>query len=237
MSGAAFNEAAPVSVSAATTTDISSSASNIINVTGGSPITITSWGSLANGALRKIRFTGAGAHVIQQNGNTNNLTGADITVAQNDFAIIRGLGSGVCIMEAYQRYDGTALAGIATQAQMEAGSSTVVGVTPGRQPYHPLMPKAWAYIPAAGTSVTAGASVGGATQSCAHNGTGNYTWTHGLTFSSTNYAVLITAERGAGLEAKAKVVSRTTTTVTYETYDGGSINDYAHHIVIFGDLP
>lgn len=109
MSGAAIDEAAYGTIAAATTTDLASIASNAVTVTGSSPITITSWGSLPSGALRTVRFTGTGAHVISQNANTNNITGANITVAQNDFCVIRGLGSGASIMEDFTRASGAAL--------------------------------------------------------------------------------------------------------------------------------
>lgn len=81
----------------------------------------------------------------------------------------------------------------ASQAEMEASSSTTVPVTPGRQHYHPSAPKAWCMFngQAAGTNApTAGYNVASVTR----NGEGDYTITFTNAMSSANYCVIGSSE-------------------------------------------
>lgn len=85
-------------------------------------------------------------------------------------------------------------AAAATQAELEAASLTTVYASPGRQHFHPGHPKAWALI-TPNTTVTA--SYPSAGVSVVRNSAGSYTITHGLTFSSANYAVIVCAEHAS----------------------------------------
>lgn len=106
MSGAAMNEAAWVDVAGATTTDIGAAASNNIRITG-TP-TIISFGTVAAGVRRMLRF--AGALTLTHNATSLILpSGADITTAANDTAIAISLGSGNWIVTQYQRANGLAV--------------------------------------------------------------------------------------------------------------------------------
>lgn len=71
-------------------------------------------------------------------------TGTNITTAAGDCEIVLSLGSGNYRTIAYMRASGAALVGAAaSQATMEAASSTTDFTTPGRQHFHPAHPKAW----------------------------------------------------------------------------------------------
>ena len=77
----------------------------------------------------------------------------------------------------------------ATQAEMEAASSTTVAATAGRTHYHPGVAKAWAKWNDAGTIA---ASYN--TTSIADTGPGDHTWNIGTDFSSADFAAVATGE-------------------------------------------
>lgn len=121
----------------------------------------------------------------------------------------------------------------ATQAEQETATSTAVNVTPGRQQYHPSAPKAWGLITPA-TTVTASYPAAGV--SVVKNGTGDYTVTHGVTFSSTSYTHALSLTAPA--VAMCVVAARTTTTVQIKIYDIAA-NPYdptSFSYALFGDL-
>jgi hypothetical protein len=73
----------------------------------------------------------------------------------------------------------------ATQADQEAASSVLVGVTPGRQQYHPSANKAWVtFTSVTTTAITASYNVSSLTD----NGVGDTTVNFTVAFSSANYA-------------------------------------------------
>jgi hypothetical protein len=83
----------------------------------------------------------------------------------------------------------TATVDAATQAEMEAASSTTVFDTPGRTQYHPGVIKAWADFNGTGTAAIR------ESHNCTltDNGTGDYTLTFGTDFANTNFAVVISS--------------------------------------------
>jgi hypothetical protein len=94
-------------IASATTTDIGAATGNCVDVTG--TTTITGLGTIAAGALRFVRFTGA--LLLTHNGTSLILpTGANITTAAGDTATFESLGSGNWVCLSYQRKDGTPLA-------------------------------------------------------------------------------------------------------------------------------
>lgn len=110
-------------------------------------------------------------------------TAADIDTSVGDFEIVLSRGSGNWYTVLYMRADGTALVGSsASQAQMEAASSTAVFVTPGRQQFHPGHLKAWVHYKM--TTTSAIQSDYGIT-SRTDDGTGQATFTFDTAFSST----------------------------------------------------
>lgn len=122
----------------------------------------------------------------------------------------------------------------ASRANMQAATNLQNTVSPKRMEDHPGVAKAWAKLPNASGSATVSWPTGA---SVTKNSSGNFTWTHGVTFSSTDYVVTLVPIRAAGSLAECKIVSQTTTTVTYETADGAAVlTDLAVHAVAFGTL-
>lgn len=81
---------------------------------------------------------------------------------------------------------------VATQAQMETGTSVKEVVTPGRQQYHPGSAKVWAVFNGTATSVTAGAAFN--VTSITRNAQGTYTIAYTTPFSGNAYAAVATCE-------------------------------------------
>lgn len=80
----------------------------------------------------------------------------------------------------------------ASQAQQEAGSSTAVAVTPGRQHYHPSAAKFWGYVTYSGGTPTLQTSFN--VTSITDGGTGVLTVTIATDFSSANYGTNVSIE-------------------------------------------
>lgn len=114
----ALNTAKGSDIASATTTDIGAMAGNYGDVTG--TTTITGLGTVAAGAHRNVRFTGA--LTLTHNATSLLLPGAaNITTAANDTAGFVSLGSGNWKCLWYQKYSGVAVVG-ATAATALAGS-------------------------------------------------------------------------------------------------------------------
>jgi hypothetical protein len=80
---------------------------------------------------------------------------------------------------------------IATQAEMETGSSTTKVVTPGRLQYHPAVCKCWGMANGAGTSLVVSYNV----TSISDTGTGRLGVTIATDFSTANYGIQCTLQR------------------------------------------
>lgn len=120
--------------------------------------TANSLGTVQEGFIGIIHY--AIAITLTHNATSRDLpTGADILTANGDCEIVMSKGSGNWRTVAYMRKDGTALVGsAASQAQMEAASSTAVYVTPGRLHFHPSVPKTWVKVDASGGTPAADVS-------------------------------------------------------------------------------
>ena len=115
---------------------------------------------------------------------------------------------------------------IATQAEMEGGTSTTVIVTPGRQHYHPSAAKCWGKAVGAGTSLTVNYNIA----SVADTGTGRLGVTIATDFSSANYSIgaqlerTVTALTATGVEDSAiRNASPTAGVFEIESYDQTAI--------------
>jgi len=185
MSGAAVNFAPSVTVASATSTPIGAAASNNVTVSG--VATITSFDNVTAGIVRYVTFSG----VLTLTHNATSLilpTGANITTAAGDTAAFQSLGSGNWRCLFYQTASGIPLGGsttAASQAEMEAATSTTVFVTPGRAQYHPGAAKAWVTFVGSSAAILASSNV----TSITRNGTGDYTVNFTTAFSSANYAL------------------------------------------------
>ncbi len=118
----------------------------------------------------------------------------------------------------------------ASQAQMEAAASSSVYSAPSNQQYHPLHPKAWALINNNGTaSITTGSGVTSVSRSS--TGIVVVNWT--TSFSTANYAVIVT---GGQSSTQACVSTFATGSATIRTTDlSGTLQDRDFCIVALGD--
>lgn len=112
----------------------------------------------------------------------------------------------------------------ATQAEMEAASSTAVMVTPGRQQFHPGAIKAWVTFNSSGT-ITANYNFSSVTR----NSTGQFTAVMATAMSSTSYGVIVSVG-GIGspwnnTSGAAYVINSTTSITVFPTYFGSGVNN------------
>jgi hypothetical protein len=84
---------------------------------------------------------------------------------------------------------------VATQAEMETGTSTSVLVTPGRQAFHPGHPKCWAMVTVAAGAPTLQTSFN--ITSIADSGQGRLTVTIATDFSTANWCCLALVQRAS----------------------------------------
>lgn len=122
----------------------------------------------------------------------------------------------------------------ASQAEMEAASSTTVPVTPGRTQYHPGVAKAWVLFDDSGNIL---ASYG--VTSVTSHGSSLYTVNFTTAFSSANYATVGMAARNTG-GAIVTVDNNTLPTTTavkvrITTDAGGAVTSGFNTVMVFGD--
>jgi hypothetical protein len=112
----------------------------------------------------------------------------------------------------------------ASQAEMEAASSTTVAVTPGRAQYHPSAAKFWVKFNGTGTpAINASYNM----TSITDNGAGYYTINIGVDFSSGNYCVVANAEKLSG----ASSTSTLTGTCMVPAYNAGDFGLITYNLV------
>lgn len=199
-------------VASSSTINLDAAYGTVVDVTGTAAITAA---TLAQGQVRVVRFTGAltlthGASLVLPGG-------ANIATAAGDYAIFIGYASSV-VRVLY--FAGGLPLVAATQAQMEAASSTAAAVTPGRQQHHPSAAKAWAQISYSGgtPSVTAGHNVASLTDS----GTGAIGVNLTTAFSSSAYCVVATPVSTGAVEAgitSASVIALVVRNSTFNAVD------------------
>ena len=122
----------------------------------------------------------------------------------------------------------------ATQAEMEAASSTTAYVTPGRTQHHPGVAKAWGSITSAGVLESPDYGVSSVTDSSAGNRI--IIWT--TAFSSGDYAIGASSDGGGTADVQVFYYhesGRQTTQVTAIAYVGTTPTDRPHSFVVFGD--
>jgi hypothetical protein len=151
-----------------------------------------------------------------------------VSIDNTDTTITRS-GAGVIAVEGS---DVLMASNIASQAQMEAATSTSTVVTPGRQHFHPGMAKAWASV---GNNGSASLGQDYNVDSVTRNNTGDVTVTFSTAMSGVGYAALATLKTGAGDEDVA-ISDKQTTFVRVLTYSSGVAADRDFSILIFGDM-
>lgn len=118
---------------------------------------------------------------------------------------------------------------LAVQSEMESGTSALLAVTPGRQQYHPMHPKGYAFLKI-GSGVVASAGLTSITE----NSAGDYTFNWNFSFSSVNYcAIATTNTQGRTCVVSAKTVN-STRVLTADTAANLEANDV--NIIVLGDI-
>ena len=175
-------------ITAATTTDLSTASGNYLDIAG--TTTITGLGTVKAGTRIICNFTGS----LTLTHHATSLilpTEANISTATGDTATFVSLGSGnwKCVNYNLQSGDTVSGTGVsaASQAEEEAGSSTVVYTSPGKQQFHPAVAKGWLKFNGSGTIAI---DVSYNVTSIADNGVGEYTVTWATDFSGTEYSVV-----------------------------------------------
>lgn len=125
----------------------------------------------------------------------------------------------------------------ATQAQMEAASSTAVAITPGRLQYHPCMPKAVAFVTISGSTATLAFNSG---FSGVSNVSGSQ-WriTMATAMSSTSYGIVCTPS-STGTTRIIPVPGANKSTTQFDIYfnrtdDQAALSPDGFTIAVYGD--
>lgn len=123
----------------------------------------------------------------------------------------------------------------ATQAEMEAASSTTAYATPGRLKYHPNVPKAWGYITYGGGTPTF--LTGNNISSLGDDGTGQVTVNFTTSFSGNQFAPVLSVESSSLTACRtATFFTLATGSVKVSIVDEGASNvDGPFTIAILGD--
>ena len=121
---------------------------------------------------------------------------------------------------------------VATQADEEAGTSTSLIVTPGRQQFHPSAAKGWAYFNASAT-INRAYNVTSITDS----GTGDATVNWATDFSDADHCDTVSINTTTALICRVNVIAAGTTTVNAYDISGPSLADptVGYMVHAFGD--
>lgn len=217
---------AGASVASAATVNLNGTTGNLVHITG--VVTITAV-TLTRGP-RWVVFDGA--LTLTHHATNNNLPGAaNITTAAGDRAMYYSDGTAVYCL-AYVRADGTPVSiNAASQAEVEAASSTVKTLTPGNVKWNPGVAKAWLYCDSAGTIVASHNIT-----SITDTGTGYVTVTIATDFSSGNYTA-VACGMTQGVTVHVVNLAAGTLEMHAYTYTGASYQtqDTSYMLACFGD--
>jgi hypothetical protein len=211
-------------------------------VTGATGISAISTGS--GGRRVSLRFAGAltlthSANLILPGAVNITTVAGDVADFINDAAQDATGSNWRCVN--YQRASGSPVNNadfIATQADMEAASSTTALVTAGRARFHPGASKAWVSFVARGTD-------GACTISSSHNvtgvsrsGAGTYIVTFTNAMSSTTYVAVGTVQTtiGSNILVTCNSLATTTCNILCQSASAGSAQDVGTvHAIFMGD--
>lgn len=111
----------------------------------------------------------------------------------------------------------------ATQAEQEAGASTAVATTPGRQQYHPSAAKCWAFVTYSGSTPTLAASYN--ITSITDTGVGDLTITIATDFSSASWSSSVSL---GGSSVGTQISTSAPAAIQYGAVAAGSIKIGVH---------
>jgi hypothetical protein len=146
-------------------------------------------------AIEALATTG----VVRRSGANTWATDAGVahlaaTTANRLFGTDGAGASGLVTLSAPLSLASSALSvAVATQAEMEAASSTTIVVAPGRQHFHPSAAKLWGGVDYSAGTPSIGASHN--ITSLTDTGTGSLSVTIATDFSSTDYGLVVNGER------------------------------------------
>jgi len=194
-------------------------------------------------------FSNTGLKVLDTNASHSLgiVPGSDLT-ANRTFTVTTGDANRTLTMSGNATISGTNTGdtAAATQAEMEAGTSNTVMVTPGMAQYHPGVAKAFVAFSATGGTITILKSYN--VSSVTRVGQGDYVINFTTPFSDTNYiwagsSMLnnynqnqwVCGPANVALSS-AKTVSSLRVTVNYQNVTAGIDSDYCC-VTVWGDLP
>jgi hypothetical protein len=194
--------------------------------------TITSIESRPAGFVVTLQFDGA--LTLTHNATTLILQGSvNLATAAGDVITLISEGAGNWREKARRLAAAATSVSAATQAEMEAASSTTVYASPGRTQYHPGVTKAWGNAQGDGLTLSANRNV----SSIVDEGIGYITWNFSTVFSTADYAAIAgNFSPGAG-PLFSHVVDQTAALVRTQTRTtAGTLTDPTEHdFVVFGD--
>lgn len=124
-------------------------------------------------------------------------------------------------------YQSSSVPSAATQAEQEAGSSTTVYTSPGRQQYHPSAAKGWVAYDHAAATILASYNV----SSVGDNSAGDFSVNWDTDFSSANYAIAVASEH-----PDVRTILKLAGSVQVRTRNsGGTLTDGLTDVTAWGD--
>lgn len=196
----------------------------------------------ANTGAATINVDALGVKAIRRQGDSalsaNDIAANGIYLIRYDTAYNGAAGAWVLLNREQAPAASDTVAGlieIAVQSEMEAGSSTTLAVTPGRQHYHPGMAKAWGVVSVSGGTPSLVASHN--ITSIADGGGGKLDVTIATDFSSANYVIIASVLETSSEESFVTVEAQAagTFSLSCNTDTGTSSDPDKYYFACFGD--
>lgn len=172
---------------------------------------------------------------LDENGMRLGLANARVTTVLDEDNMASDSNTALATQQSIKQYTDSRGA---SQAQMEAASSTTTYATPGNTIYHPGVAKGWVNFTGTGTvAISESHNV----TSITDNGVGNYTINWNTSFASSGYAATLTGDRdtaSSGASSGFSIIrSQTTSALQISTQDivASSADWSSVQVAAFGD--